>query len=135
MMARMVIFFIRDECEALQWNVIGFSASCVFTVTCFSLFSRRSERRLSICLESPSLTSGTSSREFSWMLPWLVFVLEHFVSHLTCQFRTFVPCKVTGLLVFLLDTSCLFWIPRIEGPTCGYTCLSSLLLYLQYSWS
>jgi hypothetical protein len=97
-----------------RWNVIGISAmSCVFTVTCFSLFSRRSERNnVSICLESLSLTSGTLSHAFSWLLPWLVFVLGHFVSHLTCQFRTFVFCKVTGLLVFILNTSCLSWTPR-----------------------
>jgi hypothetical protein len=46
-----------------QWNVIGFSAmSCVSTVTGFR--DAQSERRLSICLKSLSLTSSTFVRAF-----------------------------------------------------------------------
>ena len=86
-----------------RWSVIGISEmSCVFTVTCFSLFSRRSKRNVFTCLEFLSLTSGISSHEFSGLLPWLIFLLGHFVSDLTCWFRTFVFCKVTGLLVFIV---------------------------------
>jgi hypothetical protein len=85
---------------------------CLYCHLFFFVFETVRENNVSICLESLSLTSGTLSHAFSWLLPWLVFVLGHFVSHLTCRFRTFVFCKVTGLLVFILNTSCLSWTPR-----------------------
>ena len=57
------------------------------------------------------------------------------ISHLCLLQGHWTPGVYLEHLVFILNTACLFWIPRIEDPTCGYTCLSSLLLYLQNSWS
>ena len=127
-----------------RWNVIGISAmSCVFTVTCFFFFVFETVREECVYL------SGVSVSHVGYLKSWVflvaalaglcarAFCISSYVSisHLCLLQGHWISGVYLEHLVFILNTSCVFWIPRIEGPTCGYTCFSSLLLYLQNSWS
>jgi hypothetical protein len=60
----------------------------------------------STCMEFLSFTTIAFVRFRHGTL--LLTLLWWFISHFTCRFSTFVPCQVTGLLVFILEPSDLF---------------------------
>ena len=120
----MVTYYIRVLFAALLSRARGWvlgNVVCLYCHLCFFVaFETHSQRGDCLFVWSPCLSRRVplfarfvrveTSIFGILLLPWFCAVLWHFV--FTCRFCTFVFCKVTGLLVFILNTSCLSWTPR-----------------------